>query len=219
MRFTTKHFVQNPIIALLLIATILSACSSSRYIKPMNLKENESVRLSTRENKIYEGLITQNSGNEIIIVSDSDHKPHILKLTEIRRVEYSQNNYDFLGYPISAAEIEQYKKNKNAWGYAVGGAAIGGLLGLLVALPFWASDAGGVPPYFTAGIGAIAGSIYFATKGIKKDKEISIETVRHFRERERQLEREKLEEEKKIEAIQKESEELKQKLEKNDDSK
>jgi len=167
MTFARKHLVQNPMIALLLMAFVLNACSSSRYLNPMSLKENESIRLSTKENKIYEGLITQNNGEEIIIVSESDHKPHALKLTDIRRVEYSESNHDFLGYPISDAEIEQYKKNKNAWGYAVGGAVIGGLIGLVVALPFWASDAGGIPPYFTGGIGAVAGSIYFAGKGMR----------------------------------------------------
>ncbi|NIV03087.1 hypothetical protein GWN26_00465, partial [Candidatus Saccharibacteria bacterium] len=63
-------------------------------------------------------------------------------------------------------------------------AAIGGLSGLAIGVPVWLA-ADDPPPFFVSGVGAVVGSIYFATRGITKDKEDAISKVRFLRARER----------------------------------
>jgi hypothetical protein len=195
----------------LLIFALTVGCSAPRYMNIPEIKEESSVKIYLTDGKVYEGLITQRAGGEITLVSEKDHEPYVLQVNDVRRLEKSDNNYDFLAYPISDAEIDKYKSNRNSWGYAIGGAFVGGLVGIAIALPLWYSDAG-VPPYFTGGIGAIAGSIFFGYKGIQKDREVAVETVRYLREKERELEKQKADEEKQLKEIRKKTDELKKKL-------
>ena len=89
---------------------------------------------------------------------------------------------------------------------------MGGLAGLAIGIPFWAAEVN-ISPWFTAGLGAIAGSIYFAKKGVEKDTEIALDKVRYVRQREQELEREKLNEEKRLQELENEKENLKKELE------
>jgi len=194
-----------------LIISLLFSCSAPRYLNIADIKQEASVKIYVTGGEIYEGLIVERTNSEIILVNEKDHQTHILQVNDIRRVEKSAKDYDFQANLISDAEIGQYKSSRNAWGYAIGGAALGGLFGILVGLPFWYADAG-VPPYFTGGIGAISGSIFFGIRGIQKDREIAIETVRYIREREKDLQNEKNEEERKLEELRRQKEELQKKI-------
>ncbi len=197
---------------LVVFAMVFQACAPARVLEVQEIEPSHSVKIYTMDGKVVKGVVTKRERTAIVLVSEADHQPHTIALKDIRRVERSDQIYDYDGYPISEAEIGKYKDNRNAWGYAIGGAALGGLVGLVVALPMWYADVGGVPPYFVSGIGAVAGSIFFAMKGIKKDREIAIEKIRYIRKRERELARQKEEEQKRLEQIQKEKEELLRKL-------
>lgn len=196
----------------LLIISMLVGCSAPRYINVPDVKEESAVKIYMVEGNIYQGLIIQRSGNEVILVSEEDHQPHALRIDEIRRVEKLNKNYDFLAYPISDAEINKYKTKRNEWGYTIGGVVLGGLAGILIGLPFWYADLG-IRPVYTGAIGAIGGSIYFGLRGSQKDQEIAVETVRYLRQRERELEKQKAEEERQLEEIRKQRDELKKRLE------
>jgi hypothetical protein len=198
-----------------LIISLLFGCSAPRYLELNDIKKETSVKIYLSGGNVVEGLITGRSDSEIVFVNERDHQTQTLKINEIRRIEKSTKNFDFRGNLISDAEIGQYKSSRNSWGYAIGGAALGGLFGVLVGLPFWYADAG-VPPYFTGGIGAVSGSIFFGLRGIQKDREIAIETVRYLREKEKDLQKEKDEEERKLEELRKKKEELKKKIGKGD---
>lgn len=197
----------------MLIISLLASCSAPRYLELNDVKKETSVRIYLAGGDVIEGLITGRSESEITFVNEKDHQSQTLPINDIRRIEKSAKNFDFRGNLISDAEIGQYKSNRNAWGYAIGGAALGGLFGIVVALPFWYADAG-IPPYFTGGIGAIAGSIFFGIRGVQKDREIAVQNVRYLRERVEDLQTEKNEEERKLEELRKQTEELKKKISK-----
>lgn len=198
-----------------LVISLLFSCSAPRYLELGDIKKETSVKIYLSGGAVIEGLITGRSDSEVFLMNEKDHQKHTLQVTDIRRIEKSGKNFDFGGNPISDAEIGQYKSSRNAWGYAIGGAVLGGLLGILVDLPFWYADAG-IPPYFTGGIGATAGSIFFGIRGTRKDKEIAVETVRYLRVKEKDLQSQKEDEERKLEELRKEKEELKKKIGKGD---
>lgn len=194
---------------------LIMSCSMSRYININNAKEEKSVKLFMANGETMEGLITQKTDTSITLVSAKDFNAYILDISDIRHVEKSQLNYDFDGKPISNAEIEKNKSNRNAWGYAIGGAVLGGVIGIVVDLPLWHADVG-IAPYFMGGIGATTGSIFFGLRGLQKDREIAIGKVRYLREMQKELEDKKTEEERHLAEIRKETEELKKKIKEKD---
>jgi hypothetical protein len=197
----------------LLITALLLGCSAPRYLELGDIKKETSAKIYVSGGAVFEGLITARSDSDIVFINEKDHQAQTFQISGIRRIEKSTKNFDFQGNLISDAEIGQYKSSRNAWGYALGGAALGGLFGILVGLPFWYADAG-IPPSFTGGISAIAGSIFFGIRGTQKDREIAIRTVRYLREREKDLQKEKDEEERKLEELRKQKEELQKKIDK-----
>ena len=199
-------------VLLLIVVLFLSNCSGSRYLNLPEVKKDQSVKIYLKNGQVQEGIVTEQTGSELEIISAYDHLAHTLKSTDISRVELSGKHYDYGGYPISSAEIEKYKKNRNTWGYAIGGAVIGGLAGLAIGYPIWVAN-DNPPPLFGAGVGAVIGSIYFATRGIKKDQHIAINQVRYIRIKEYELEQEKQAEEERLKEIEKQKQELQKLLE------
>lgn len=200
-------------LAVLLAALALfSQCAGSRYVSIEELKKEQSVKLYLRNGRVEEGIVTENSTSALTFISAADHQSHTYKAGEISRVELSATYYDYQAYPISNAEIEKYKGSRNAWAYGVGGAILGGVVGLAINYPLWVAN-DNPPPLLGAGIGAVAGSIYFAARGIKKDQQTAIQQVRYLRERESKLEQEKQSEEERLRELQRQKEELRKKLE------
>ncbi len=198
--------------ALLAALALFSQCGGSRYLSMEEVKKEQSVKLYLRNGKVEEGIVTGNSASELTLISAADHQSHTYTATEISRVEPSATYYDYQAYPISGAEIEKYKGSRNAWAYGVGGAVLGGLVGLAINYPIWVAN-DDPPPLLGAGIGAVVGSIYFATRGIKKDQQTAVRQVRYLRERENELEKEKQSEEERLREIERQKEELRKKLE------
>ena len=194
-----------------LALSIFISCSAPRYITLDDAEEESEVKIYKSDGKVMEGIITSTSDSGVVLISGADHESHVLSRSEIRRIEETDKNYDFQAYPISDAEIEKYKSNRHAWVYAVGGIFVGGLLGITAGLPLWYADTG-IPPYFTGGIGAVAGSIFFGIRGTKKDRQVAVETIRYLRKRERKVESEKAAEERRIEELKKEADKLREKL-------
>lgn len=201
----------------LFIILIITGCSTSRYINILDVREHASVKLYLSNGETHEGIITQKSDSVLTLISEKDHQPHFLKTSDIRQIQKSQNNYDFQANLISNAEIEKNRSNRNSWGYAIGGAVLGGVIGIVIDLPLWHANVG-IAPFFVGGITATAGSIYFGIHGTQKDREIAVEKVRYLRER-KELENQKIEEERRLDEIKKEAEELKKKISSRDKDK
>lgn len=205
-----RHFgrIGLPFLALILIM----GCSSSQLLSVDNLKSQQAVNVVKMDGTSEKVVIVRNTGKELVYVSATDHKEHRIALKDIRRVEPLNTYYDDLAYPISAAEIQKNKSSKNTWSYALGGAVIGGAGGLAIALPFWYADVGGIPPYFVAGAGAVAGSIYFGYVGQKKDKNLAIDKIRMFRKVERELQQKVQKEKEELDKLNREKQQLEKKL-------
>jgi hypothetical protein len=190
------------------------ACSGNKYLTMKKVKTDQTVKIIYRDGKVANGIITEKSPEKIEYISEADHQSHTALLENVLRIERLDVVYDLDANPISSAEIEKYKNNKNTWGYALGGAVIGGAAGLVVGLPFWYADVGNVPPYFTAGAGAVVGSILFAIRGQDKDKEEAIHKIRYLRKAEKNLEDELEQEKQQLQKIEEEKQKLKEELEK-----
>jgi len=198
------------ILTFLVSMVFLSSCSTSRTLTPRDLDKGRAIKVFLNDGSVHEGMLLEAPGNELVMVSEVDHQVHKFSFKDIRRIERSSKYYDYMAYPISEAEIEKYRTDRNAWGYALGGAVVGGLAGLVVGYPLWDY----IPPYFTAGVAAVVGTITFGVKGIQKDKNLALEKVQFLRQRERELERQKAEELRKLEELRKQKEELLKKLKK-----
>lgn len=193
---------------------IITSCSTSRYINILDVKEYSSVKLYLSNGEKHEGIITQKTDSALTLISKQDHQPYVFKLDEVRQIQKSQNNYDLQATPISNAEIEKYKSNRNSWGYAIGGAVLGGVIGIVIDLPLWHANVG-IAPFFVGGVTATTGSIYFGFRGMHKDREMAIEKIRYLREQ-KELENQKMEEERRLEEIKKKAAELKKELSRKD---
>lgn len=193
---------------------LILACSGSKNLNMDNLQKYHAVKIIFRDGHADNGIITDKNGENITYISEADHVSREVKREEILRFEKLGRTYDLLAYPISTAEVEKYKQNRNTWGYALGGAVIGGAAGLVVGLPFWYADVGGIPPYFTAGAGAVIGSIYFAFRGQDKDKQEAIRKIRYFRQHEKKLENQVEKEKQQLQKIEDEKRKLKEELKK-----
>ncbi len=200
---------------LLLVFVLLWGCASHQELTVGTLQKEQAVKLVKRDGTSETVVIKNRDANTITYISGADHQEHQIAVRDVVRVEPTDQVFDYQAYPISKAEIQKNKKSYNTWGYALGGAVLGGAAGLVVALPFWYADVGGIPPYFVAGAGAVAGSIYFAYRGKEKDRREAIERIRVEREAQRIIEEEK----KRVEQLKKEREKLKKELEQKKETK
>ena len=190
----------------------LMGCSAGQKLTVQKTRPGQAVKLTLIDNTTDKGIITEKKNDRLSYVSEADHQTHSVLVRKIRVIEPLEKYYDDLAYPISEAEIEKYKSNRNTWGYALGGAVIGGAAGLVVSLPLWLAEVNGVPPYFVAGTGAVVGSIYFAFKGQEKDKEVAVRKIRFLRQTDRKLQRELEEERNRLKKIEEEKKKLMEKL-------
>jgi len=198
--------------SLFLISFFFCFCSSSKNLNPQKVKTEQSVKIFFVDGTQDNGIIIKKEAENIIYVSELTHERKTVDLTTIRRMEKSDLVFDYYANPISDAEIARVKSNRNTWGYAIGGAIIGGAAGLAVGLPLWYADVDDVPPYFIAGATAVAGSIYFAFKGQNKDRETAIRQIRLQRLAETDLEKEVEDEKKKLQEIELEKQQIQEKL-------
>jgi hypothetical protein len=199
---------------ILTVIILSSACSGNKYLTMKKVKTDQAVKIIYRDGKVANGIITEKSTEKIEYISEADHQSHSALREDILRIERLDVVYDLDANPISTAEIEKYKNNKNTWGYALGGAVIGGAAGLVVGLPFWYADVGNVPPYFTAGAGAVVGSILFAIRGQDKDREEAVQKIRYVRKAEKNLEEEVEQEKQQLQKIEEEKQKLREELKK-----
>ncbi|MCB0262642.1 MAG: hypothetical protein KDH98_05770 [Calditrichaeota bacterium] len=190
---------------------LLSGCAGNRMITPTEIKANQEVKLYLKDGKIDEGLVLERQGEDIVFVSGTDQKVTAIPMSNIRRLEKSQKHFDYEGHLISEAEIKKYRGNKNTWSYAIGGGVIGGAAGLAAGLPIWLAN-DNPPPLFSAGIGFIVGSIYYATKGVKKDRNMALVQVRELRRGENELEARQEAEENRLKVLKEEKERLQRQL-------
>ncbi len=203
------------VVGLLVLAFLVSGCGSGKNLVVTQLKEDQAAKLFFIDGESENVLIVGRTESEINYVSEKDHTLHSVPLKNIRRIEKLNVIYDDLAYPISQAEIGKYKTNKNAWIFGIGGAVIGGAVGLVVSFPLWLKGIGDVPPYFVACAGAVIGSVFYTFRGQEKDRELAVKKIRYVRKIERDLQRQLEEEKEKLEAIKKEKKVLEQKVKKN----
>jgi hypothetical protein len=198
------------------LLVIFMACGGGKNLLFHDIKDEQAIKIFYKDGLVDNGIVHKSEDGILVYVSDQDHEIHRRPYTEIRRIEKLKLSYDYSAYPISKAEINKVKSNRNTWGYAIGGVFIGAATGLAAGLPLWLADIDALPPYFWAGAGAVAGSIFFAVKGQEKDKEIAIRKIRLFRKADREGEKEIENEKEQLKEIQKEKEMLKKKLDSQD---
>lgn len=214
MTFSVKYYRKFPLLlAALFLGLATVGCSSSRYISQEEIESTQAIKVIVASGSSYQGLVIKQDPYEITMVLENDHTTQVIKREEIRRVEKLDTYYDMEAYPISGAEIEKYKENRNAWGFAAGGAVAGGLAGLAVGVPLWLAN-DNPPPLFVAGLGAVVSSIYFVSRGIERDREAAVEKVRYIRTREKQMKAQTAAEQEELEKLKRQQEELRQQLKK-----
>ncbi|GAB4168183.1 MAG: hypothetical protein Kow00108_01140 [Calditrichia bacterium] len=196
---------------LIVFSVVFLHCASNKMVPVENLKEGKTVRVYLKNAPYVDGLMLAKKDNGLLVLSIKDKKEILISKNKIRRIDYLDQVYDYGGEKISDAEIKKYRENKYFWGYSLGGLVIGGVGGILVGLPLWYMETG-VRPYFTGGLGAIAGSIFFGRKGNLRDRERSIELIRILRQRKNELLLRQQEELKQLEEIKKQKEEMEKKL-------
>ncbi len=196
------------------IAMAFTACSGSKNFTVTNIKNDLAVKFYLNDGSTDSGIILQNQNNIITYVSETDHERTTVNTADIRRVEKLDIIYDYKANEISKAEIDKTKSSRNTWGYAIGGAFIGAAGGLAVGLPLWYADVDQIPPYFYAGAGAVAGSIFFAVRGQEKDRQDAIREIRIQRLTDQNLQKELDSEKQKLDEIEKEKEKLEKELKK-----
>ncbi|MGH1362598.1 MAG: hypothetical protein ACRBF0_03515 [Calditrichia bacterium] len=193
------------------VVLLLTNCSGSRIVTPEKIAADQSVRVFLKSGDIMEGLVIGHEQQTITMVSSQDHLEHKLNHSDIARIEQSDKHFDYQANEITDAEIKKYRTGRNSWVYAFGGAAISGLAGIAVGLPVWyAVD--NPPPFFTGGLGAVVGSIYFASRGIKRDNYDALAKVRFLRQHEDGLEAARVEEQGRLKELKQEKESLMKKL-------
>jgi len=192
----------------LLFAMLFSWSCSSNNLNLQKLDRDHSVKLFYKDGTVDNGIILKKDKENIHYVSAATHQEKISRLDDVLRVEKLGIVYDYKAYEISDAEIDRNKGTGNTWGYALGGAVIGAAAGIVVGLPLWYADVDQVPPYFLAGAGAVAASIFFAFKGQDKDKELAVKTIRYSRMSDEELKKQLEEEKQHIEELKKEKQKL-----------
>lgn len=197
---------------LLVFLFFIAGCSTSRNLAVTRIESRQSVKLTFQDGTSVNAFIFKKEKDQLTYIAGNDHQKHNVAIKNIRRVEALTTPLDDLANPISNAEIERVKSNRNTWSYGIGGAVIGGATGLVVALPFWYNNVKGIPPYFVAGAGAVVGSIYFAFRGQEKDRTIAVESIRYQRKAERDLQEQIDREKKQLQKIQETKKELEKKL-------
>lgn len=205
-----KYYIR--LLSVSLGAILFFQCSSSNNLTFQKAKQEQSAKIFYQDGTQDKGIILKKEGNTLLYVSEANHKRQTADNSTIRRMEKLEVVYDYQAYPISEAEIVKVKSNRNTWGYAIGGAVIGGAAGLAVGLPLWYAEVDQVPPYFIAGATAVAGSIYFAFKGQNKDRENAIRQIRLTRLSEEELEKQVADEKKKLDELEKEKQKIQEQL-------
>lgn len=196
---------------LFLILLLFSNCSQTG-LRVQMLNRDQSVKLVMKDGTVDNGIVVKREAENIHYVSETTHQEKIVPVVDIIRVEKLGIVYDYKAYEISEAEINKNKGSRNTWGYALGGAVIGAATGIAIGLPLWYADIDQVPPYFIAGAGAVAGSIFFAFKGQDKDKELAIKKIRYSRMTDQEIQRQLEEERKRIEELKQQKQKLQEKI-------
>lgn len=205
----TRFFVS--INFLLPILFLYSNCSHSG-LRVQTLNRDQSVKLVMKDGTVDNGIVVKREAENIHYVSETTHQEKIVPIVDIVRVEKLGIIYDYKAHEISEAEINKNKGSGNTWGYALGGAVIGAATGIAIGLPLWYADIDQIPPYFIAGAGAVAGSIFFAFKGQDKDKELAIKKIRYSRMTDQEIQKQIEEEQKRIEELKQQKQKLQEKI-------
>ncbi len=201
-------------ILIILTLLLLTSCSSNRLIPVNKAEAGKTAKVYLKSGSSFEALIYDNNGENLVVVSSITHEKVAVPKNKIKRVDYLNHHLDYSGNPISDAEIQKYKKKKNSVIYTLGGIALGGIGGVAVGIPFWYLETG-IKPYFTGGIGAIIGGVFFGFEGKKKDEERAVETIRILRVKKEEISREREKKQQELEELkrlQQEKEALKKKL-------
>ena len=206
----------NSLLYSIMVLIIFMGCSGSKILTSDKVKEKQAVKIFFNDGSSDAGMVIQKGEEDISYISEADNKIYTRAIIDIRRMEKLDKTYDNFGYPISEAEITKFKTSHSTWGYAIGGAVIGGVTGLIVGLPFWYAEIGTISPYFTAGAGAVVGSIYFAIKGQEKDRNVAIEKIRNTREVNGDLDKQLEDEKKRLKKIEIEKKQLEKKIREKD---
>lgn len=193
------------------ILLLYSSCSHTD-LRVQTLSRDQSVKLILKDGTVDNGIVLKKEAENIHYVSESTHQEKIVAVVDIVRVEKLGIVYDYKAYEITEAEIDKNKSSSNTWGYALGGAVIGAAVGIAIGLPLWYADIDQIPPYFIAGAGAVAGSIFFAFKGQDKDKELAIKSIRYSRMTDQEIQKQLEEERKRIEELKLQKQKLQEKI-------
>ncbi len=205
--------VTKTFLVLFLINVILFSCSSQLSTK--NPASQSSVVIYIKDGSQKKGIVLKRDGNNLIYIDSKSHAKESIAYENIVKLTEANEIYDFEGRPISESTISDQQGLNKTLLYGSGGLILGAAAGagLGIALVGGGLD---LPPLVSIAALGIAGAWVFGSMGYDNDFDEAVFDVRQQRYKISKAKRDKEinAEKKKLEAQQREKEELLKKIEK-----
>lgn len=197
------------IILLAVLSFYIGGCSGVRKLNPQDPYPQASVKVTTMDSRIREGIVIQKKGDLLYYVDSGSHKKDSLNFSQIRKLEPSRDFFDFDGYPMPVTDIKKTKGMKKMFFYGSGGLILGAFTGAGVGIGLIAAGVD-LPVVASMAAFGLGGAWMFGAMGSDKDFEDATYKVRHERYEFRKAQMKKMleEERKKLEQQKRQKEEL-----------
>ncbi|MBN2416295.1 hypothetical protein JXO52_10660 [bacterium] len=163
-----------------LLIVVLTAVGCSRYVVVSydQVEKTNSVEIALNSGARISGAVFKKEPHQLSLLTD-DRRRALVTKDNIMSIKRLPPVYDSFGNGISELEIAEYKTNRNAVIYGIGGGALSlgtsFFLGSMLAADS-SRDGGAILAGSMAGLG-IPGTVLFVRAGMAKDRKDAIEKI------------------------------------------